>query len=343
MREINNISGKDIRLKMLSIVIAVYNTENFLEACLDSILNQKISYDDYEIICIDDGSTDFSGQILDRYANIYPNVHVKHTSNGGVSSARNIGITLAEGEYVWFVDSDDLVSKTSLTDILNVIRCENPDIIRYDYASVPENYLIEHGEQLMNVHITTGYWNAIYKTNIIKTNSIKFNSELKYGEDILFQYYVYVYSNSFVKINKPIYLYRMNSMSATHNMDVQKRTKRIQDYLIEAKIYKELSQDELCDHEKRTVLKRMYQETVFGCLVSLHLTSIDFEETLKYLKGNKLYPIQMLWWRIKHINGFKQKIKTFLLFFLKFELIFKCYYRLRKRQQRRSKCKKRLG
>lgn len=102
---------------MISVIIPVYNVENYIVRCIESVLSQ--SYSDYEVILVDDGSTDLSGQICDKYALRYPNVHVYHKLNGGLSDARNFGLEKANGEEVTFVDSDDYVS----SDYLYVLSC----------------------------------------------------------------------------------------------------------------------------------------------------------------------------------------------------------------------------
>ncbi len=90
---------------LISIIIPVYNVEPYLRQCLDSIFEQEA--DNYEVICINDGSTDGSAEILDEYAAKYLNLKVLHVANGGTAKARNLGMELAQGEYIWFVDSDD--------------------------------------------------------------------------------------------------------------------------------------------------------------------------------------------------------------------------------------------
>ena len=92
----------------ISIIIPVYNVEKYLRECLDSILAQ--SYKDFEIILADDGSTDSSGNICDEYSMKYENIKVLHKNNNGLSSARNAGLDIAQGEYILFIDSDDVVS-----------------------------------------------------------------------------------------------------------------------------------------------------------------------------------------------------------------------------------------
>lgn len=95
-------------MKLVSIIVPIYNVESYLKACLDSLVNQ--TYSTIEIIAVDDGSKDSSGTIADEYASKYSNVRVIHKQNGGLSSARNAGLEVAKGDYIAFIDSDDLVS-----------------------------------------------------------------------------------------------------------------------------------------------------------------------------------------------------------------------------------------
>lgn len=95
-----------------SIIIPVYNVEKYLKKCLTSIVQQN--FNDYELILVDDGSTDMSGKICDEFEEKYNNIIVMHISNSGVSNARNKGLEIARGEYIWFVDSDDYVEPEAL-------------------------------------------------------------------------------------------------------------------------------------------------------------------------------------------------------------------------------------
>lgn len=105
----------------LSIIIPVYNTENYLKQCLDSCLNQKVSENEYEIVCIDDGSTDSSQKILNEYSEAHSNLHIYKQSNQGVSNARNQGIIFSKGDWLWFVDSDDYISENSVSELLKIV------------------------------------------------------------------------------------------------------------------------------------------------------------------------------------------------------------------------------
>ena len=104
----------------LSVIIPVYNTENYIEECLSSILNQ--TFESFEVLCIDDGSTDSSGIICEAYCEKDERFHVYHIENSGVSAARNVGLDHAVGEYVVFIDSDDFISATHFETLYNGVE-----------------------------------------------------------------------------------------------------------------------------------------------------------------------------------------------------------------------------
>lgn len=121
----------------LSIIVPIYNVAPYLRKCVDSLLAQDIS--DYEIILVDDGSPDECPQICDEYATTYSNIHVVHQENAGLSAARNSGIAIAQGEYIWFVDSDDYVEPNVLGILIEQIERENLDVLRFRYQNVRES------------------------------------------------------------------------------------------------------------------------------------------------------------------------------------------------------------
>lgn len=122
---------KDI---LLSVVIPVYNVEAYIEKCIESILSQ--SFINYEIILVNDGSTDRSGNICDMYANLYKNIYVYHIENKGVSNARNVGIRKAKGKYIHFMDSDDTIDKQMYEEYYNITSNFNYDIVISGYKSI---------------------------------------------------------------------------------------------------------------------------------------------------------------------------------------------------------------
>lgn len=117
----------------LSVIVPVYQVEAYLPACLDSLLEQGLSDTEYEIICVDDGSMDRSGEIAEEYARRHPQVFVLHQANGGLSAARNAGMRAASGEYVYFIDSDDLLEKNILGALYDLAVDRNLDQLLFDY------------------------------------------------------------------------------------------------------------------------------------------------------------------------------------------------------------------
>ena len=123
----------------LSIIVPVYNVEQYLPKCVDSLIDQDLSPEEYEIILVDDGSLDCCGRICDDYAERYANVKVFHRANGGLSAARNSGIEVAQGKYVQFVDSDDYLEPDVLRTLVQKMEDDRLDVLRFNYRNVNEN------------------------------------------------------------------------------------------------------------------------------------------------------------------------------------------------------------
>lgn len=167
---------------LLSIILPVYNVSDYLGQCLDSILCSQRK--DIEVILIDDGSLDTSGIICDQYAAIDKRCMVVHKKNGGLSDARNVGLTYATSEYVFFIDSDDYLMPHALDILLACIE-ENPnvDIIQFRYTKVWDNYIEKYSSSescelynneeayegyIQGINFTRTVWDKIYKRNLFK-------------------------------------------------------------------------------------------------------------------------------------------------------------------------------
>ena len=138
-------SDKDAGMAlMLSIIVPVFNVERYLAKCLDSLLSQDIDQDSYEIILIDDGSTDTGGEMCDGYASKFKNITVFHQKNQGLSVARNVGLGKAQGKYVLFVDSDDFLEKSILGALVKEMEELGLDILRFKYRRVREGDNLPH-------------------------------------------------------------------------------------------------------------------------------------------------------------------------------------------------------
>lgn len=175
-----------------SVIVPVYNAEQYLEKCLDSVLSQ--SFKRFELILVDDGSTDNSGIICDEYAARDNRIKISHQKNKGVSSARNNGLKIVSGEKVVFIDADDYLSPDFLFNVDNA----DADFVFTSFDSnggkeiikeKDNQYHIDNDNDLVNLlrdHFLLTVWAKVYAMSIIKNNNISFDESLNYGEDTLF-------------------------------------------------------------------------------------------------------------------------------------------------------------
>lgn len=202
----------------ISVIVPVYNTEKYLCRCIDSILAQDFT--DFELILVDDGSKDKSGLICDEYAPKDNRVKVYHKENGGVSSARNLGLDKAQGEFITFIDSDDYVDSNYLTILMRggeadlvatgYINTYYPDI-KYSFQdSVYELQRINIclASQLDQEPFRTP-WGKRFKLTIIKKYTIKFDTYISFAEDTIFIQNYLIYCNSIALRNGMPYHYRV--------------------------------------------------------------------------------------------------------------------------------------
>ena len=246
---------------LVSVIVPIYNVEKYLSKCIESIINQTLS--NIEIILINDGSTDSSGVIADNYAKNDSRIKVIHKKNGGQGSARNIGIELASGEYIGFVDSDDWIDLDMYEKLYNAAMNSRASIAICNRKVLDENnniktvvnikkkiienvknniadYIIEY---LLYKH-TVVIYNKIYRSEIIKENKISFKEVKEVGsEDALFNYEVLFYVDKIVAINTTYHnqLAREGSTAREYKIGAMNRTANlIQNiYLYSKKIGKE--------------------------------------------------------------------------------------------------------
>lgn len=215
---------------MISVIVPVYKIEQYLPQCIESILNQ--SYQDIEIILVDDGSPDDCGKICDKYAQKDKRIRVFHKKNGGLSDARNFGIVKAKGDYLGFVDGDDWIELDMYETLLNLIEDNNAELVNggvyYEYSNrsviVPIidrsfNNTIELSKSLIKGEINNGVWNKLYRKSCFS------NLEFPKGhvfEDVDIMYQLFLKVTSVVSTSKPLYHYRQKrkgSITETRSMD----------------------------------------------------------------------------------------------------------------------------
>lgn len=231
--------------KFISIIVPVYNAEKYLKECIDSVVKQ--SYQDWELILINDGSTDDSLQICKEYAQIDKRIIVIEKDNGGVSESRNIGIVKSKGEWITFLDSDDLLLPNALELVSRIdtnikvlitgsILFENKDKINIpekklctDFIQVnsalvqsailnyPKFIKRFSNRKVLNPYNNWSCWGKFFKKEAIIENEILFNTKLKLGEDLLFCLNVYDHIDFIELCEYPYYCYRVNVSSVTHH------------------------------------------------------------------------------------------------------------------------------
>lgn len=202
----------------ISIIIPVYNVESYLRDCLNSIVHQH--FKDFEVLLINDGSSDNSGKICDEYAANDERIRVFHKNNGGVSSARNLGLTEAKGEWICFVDSDDWIEPNTLSSITK-IEDNEIDFVQFGFKQINATGKIMMQSDIPSNRITMGkdaylntntYHSAIcgylIKTNTIRKYNINFPETIKYGEDQAFILKALMCSHKIHIINGHFYNYR---------------------------------------------------------------------------------------------------------------------------------------
>ena len=219
-----------------SVLIPVYNTEKYIEECLQSVLNQ--TYQDFEIIIVDDGSTDSSGEICDSYHKKYPNkIKVIHKENQGLISARRVGIANATGDYCIFVDSDDFVELNLLSTIVQSLMMNHAGIMVFALRYFRNGEFTERRVKLQiqdktwegqnkkelytllaTDNILSSLCTKVIKTKILLGDSTDYSNyfDKNMSEDLLQSLYPITAANKIVYIDKVLYNYRMNERSVSH-------------------------------------------------------------------------------------------------------------------------------
>lgn len=302
-----------------SILIPVYNVDRYLSFCLDSICSQ--SYTNFEVIAVNDGSTDQSAEILRKYAKKDKRIIVIDSENKGVSAARNSAIQKASGDYIWMVDADDLIAPDALMTLFNVIEKTLPDIVTFRYQKLYKNRKQLQASTLnceklpqkqfdffrsifdksdKSSHYTGGYiWLRVFKKTLIE--DIKFNESMSYYEDeefLLRIYRTFKQNTTIVSINEKLYCYRKRLSSL---MNSNRSTRLFSLYQFQRRSLREFAKDSdeyrMLDHARFLCLLRLMQlllaqnqTSAFNCFRKVllsHLSQVPIRLALPYLLGKQ--------------------------------------------------------
>lgn len=219
----------------ISIIIPVYNIQNYIGKCIESILKQD--YESYELIIVDDGSSDKSREICCKYSETDKRIKVFHKEKGGVTSARNLGIVKSTGDYIAFIDGDDWVDSNYISSFVKEIKKYSPDIVCSGAYWAYENKIVEHKidlpygyysksdiekrifpiliENENGEYFTPSLWAKFFKKEIIEKYQLSLDTKIKIGEDNACVKTCIYNSKSIVLIEESLYYYRQNPTSAT--------------------------------------------------------------------------------------------------------------------------------
>ena len=215
---------------LVSVIIPVYNVEQYLDECVQSVLTQ--TYQNVEIILVDDGSTDSSGAMCDQYGTLDARVQVIHKQNGGQSTARNLGLTYAQGTYVYFIDSDDIVNPEAIATLVSIAEKENAQVVFFDAASfldedrqkpIEQRYVRKHRypiqsgmqtfaemQQQKEYHCVV--WGMLLKKDFLISHQIEFIPGVYY-EDMAYAYEVLCLADTVAQCSEVLYQHRYRANS----------------------------------------------------------------------------------------------------------------------------------
>ena len=290
----------------LSIIVPIYNVEKYLRKCLDSLLQQNLSPEEYEIILVDDGSPDGCGAICDDYASQNGNIKVIHRTNGGLSAARNSGIEVAMGKYVQFVDSDDYLEPNVLGQLIQKMEMDDLDVLRFDYQNVNEDYEIIHpykapkqyvdlkdvvceGPAFLNERLGPAcyVWQFIFNRSLLINGDARFKEGI-YFEDAEWTPRILNKAKRITSIDATVYYYLIRKGSITQAVDEIKKRKVLEDKIL---LIHSLQQQ-----MKEVKDTRWYEGEISLTALSLYgliydCNREDRNKVLQALKRAKVYPL----------------------------------------------------
>lgn len=216
----------------LSIIIPFYNVERFIPECLDSVFNQDIPLSEYEVICVNDGSPDHSRDIVIQYMERFPNLRlIEHEKNKKLGAARNTGRTIANGRYIWNVDSDDKIVPNCLSEMLRICEENDLDVLEFrpvSFSKEGQNSLpfvppiqnpisgLDYMNRLSAYELSqmSSVWRKMIRRSFLDENGI-FSPEINYGEDVPYSFKVLISAKRFMCVSNICYLYRSNPDALT--------------------------------------------------------------------------------------------------------------------------------
>jgi glycosyltransferase involved in cell wall biosynthesis len=292
----------------ISIVIVAYNVEKYIEKCVLSCVAQNLEKHKFEIVIVNDGSTDGTQDILERLQIEYKSLVVIHQTNQGVGEARNIGLQVCTGDYVWFVDGDDYIETNCLASIYNQIAEDDLDALVVDYKAVDHDEVVLNTKfhPKLNSHIQSGsayykeyyvdsyFWLFVFKKKLFVNNNLRFLKRFKMQDSELLPKVLQVtqrlgYKNSFC------YYYVQHPKSSTNSQSGSERYFYFESIIAVRESFRSYLKDiRAIDEDLSKGLQKKLEtidKVVFNHLLYFKYESNGLNKILHLLKSNDLYPI----------------------------------------------------
>lgn len=291
----------------LSIIISAYNVENYIEKCIKSCFQQSLN-DSYEVLLIDDGSTDKTIELCNQFINIDNKFRIIKQVNSGLGSTRNKGIIEAKGKYLWFLDGDDYLEKNILTEILTKVRKNELDVLALNYKIVDNDYkVLNKRESIFNIDskFVTGSkfyrdnyelnytWLFIFRKELFTKNNLKFQEKINMQDSEIFPK-IMQYTNKISILDTYCYYYVQHNNSYTNTKNAEKRFNYFKSVIIVKNSLENMLTN--CENndlkfglEKKLIL---FHKIIFNHLVFNKFDKNWLNKSLKLLKENNLYPIK---------------------------------------------------
>jgi glycosyltransferase involved in cell wall biosynthesis len=315
----------------LSIIVPVYNVEKYLDRCVQSLINQDLNAGEYEIILINDGSTDSSGELARQWHLKESKIKLIEQDNQGLSIARNSGLKVAQGRYIMFVDSDDFIEPNVLGQVVTTAEKHDLDLLFYDSRFAPSYKLsarqpFERGKIYTGEYVVThgllisSVWSNLYSHDFIITSGIWFLRGILH-QDVEFNCRLYPQANKIMFIDLVVYNYFVEGISSTRGLNFTKQKKSWIDDLIIVESVKNYASLHFINSNVRKVIERKMNSTLIGNLLSVGRTK-DFDFVKEYIEiaeKKNIYPIK----------GFSSSYKTsFLIPLLNVKTLYYLYFKL---------------
>ena len=291
----------------------MYNAEKYIANCLDSILNSNLPKDVYEIIIIDDGSSDSGPVIAQQYSNKYDNILYLTQENQGQSVARNYGIVVSRGDYVWCVDADDMVDGDFTECLTSLQEFPEIDIIAFEakmlydngnkvgitcvQSKVMHNQIISGRDAIISGYNPSAVWALWIKRKLMTEKKLFFKEGITH-QDVELTYRLFAEANKVVFTESKLYVYILHSNSTSQSINPKKKIKYLSDDIVVYQSFMNLACKHEMDKQMTQTIKNRAQNVLFGLVLSLYRNRKEWrpmginKAVVDKLKENGLYPLR---------------------------------------------------